>query len=83
MAANRRLPCCLSGIIAWPDGLVNGTDGAKMSAGRMLDRKDFICYHWYMHRIAFGKFTMGYPDAIPDCLPDGYGSGRERRTYIQ
>ena len=36
-----------------------------MSAGRMLDRKDFICYHWYMHRIAFGKFTMGYPDAIP------------------
>ena len=54
-----------------------------MSAGRMLDRKDFICYHWCMNRIAFGKFTMGYPDAIPDCLPDGYGSGRERRTYIQ
>ena len=58
-------------------------DGGKVVAGRMLDRKDFICYHWYMHRIAFGKFTMGYPDAIPNCLPDGYGSGRERRTYIQ
>ena len=61
-------------------------------AGKIFDNKNIICYHWYIHPmvIASKKFAMGYPIASgdipmqsPGCLPDGYGSGRGRRTYIQ
>ena len=64
----------------------------KISAGKIFDSKDVICYHWHMYQtvIASEKFAMGYPIASgdipmqsPGCLPDGYGSGQGRRTYIQ
>ena len=58
----------------------------------IVDSKNVICYHWYIHPIVIAseKFAMGYliasgdiPMQSPGCLPDGYGSGRGRRTYIQ